>query len=124
MRTFRRPGERALNLNGQCGPQRVNGTSAVAYDYDAAGHMPHRRSNLLELAGGEFSSGFIAGFSGSAFGSEMVKVPSMGKAGDLSDGRWALRTTTVGGTVSELTGGDFTNGADSAFCKKLEQWAR
>ena len=93
--------------------------SVDGFFHEMARAMAHgvSQGGLSELAGGEFSSGFIAGFSGSAFGSAMVKVPGMGKAGDFSDGRWALRTTaaaTVGGTGSELSGGDFTNGATTA----------
>ena len=93
--------------------------SVDGFFHEMARAMAHgvSQGGLSELAGGEFSSGFIAGFSGSAFGSAMVKVPGMGKAGDFSDGRWALRTTaaaTVGGTVSELSGGDFANGATTA----------
>jgi hypothetical protein len=75
---------------------------------------------LTELAGGEFKHGFTSGFTGSIAGSLMATEGAtgfFGEAGDLSDGRFIMRTTAaavVGGTTSELAGGKFANGATTA----------
>jgi len=73
---------------------------------------------ISEAGGGEFRHGFLAGFAGSAAGS---LTPHLGLPGyeNRSPSAIASRTivaAVVGGTVSEIGGGKFVNGAvTSAF---------
>ena len=79
------------------------------------------QGKLVEGFGGEFRSGFAGGFAASIFGSLAGagfgrKV--LGNPNDPEDrGKLPLRTVAaaiVGGTVSELSGGKFANGAATA----------
>ena len=78
------------------------------------------QGGFAEISGGDFGSSFMAGFSGSIAGSMMSGTSQgrqmFGAAGDGSN-RIVHRTVAaavVGGTVSEIAGGKFANGAQSA----------
>jgi len=94
--------------------------SSGIYTKNGAGHIfAHAVAGgvLAELQGGKFGHGFMSGGLTKGF---------MGHSGfDYSDGSWeaiAGRTiiaAVVGGTISEMTGGKFANGAVTAAMAQL-----
>ena len=77
------------------------------------------QGGLAEISGGDFGASFLAGFSGSITGS-MMKSPKVQRT--LSRAGPVVRTTTaaiVGGTVAEIGGGKFANGAATAAMVSL-----
>ena len=74
-----------------------------------------------EASGGEFRHGFYSSFAGSVAGSIAPSL-GMGTPGDGDFGKTTLRTAfaaVVGGTTSELGGGKFANGAQTAAFQHL-----
>lgn len=63
-----------------------------------------------ELGGGDFQSGFLAGFAGSLGGSVMKVNSGPGEMFATKEAR-VIGAAIVGGTASELGGGKFMNGA-------------
>ncbi|NDV63385.1 hypothetical protein G0Q06_13045 [Puniceicoccales bacterium CK1056] len=63
-----------------------------------------------ELGGGDFESGFLAGFAGSLGGSVMKLNSGNGEIFESMEAR-VIGAAIVGGTASELGGGKFINGA-------------
>ena len=80
------------------------------------------QGGFAEVQGGDFGSSFLAGFSGSIAGSAMGGTKfgqkHFGKSGSGWDGGKIVARTAaaaaVGGTVSEIGGGKFANGAATA----------
>lgn len=72
------------------------------------------QGGFSELSGGDFGSSFLSGFSGSIAGSMMHGSKTFGKNGDgisKFETRRVVAAAVVGGTVSEIGGGKFANGA-------------
>lgn len=80
------------------------------------------QGGLAELSGGDFGASFLAGFSGSIAGSMTTGTKFFGKARDGNRELMVRRTVAaavVGGTVSEIGGGKFANGAATAAMVSL-----
>ncbi len=65
------------------------------------------QGGISELSGGDFRSGFLGGFAGD-LGASALGGFDLSRAGNI------IGTAIVGGTASELGGGNFANGAISA----------
>ncbi len=73
------------------------------------------RGSVSVLQGGKFKSGFASGFLGHAAGGLTRAVTgAMNWAGQTAVIVRTMMAATVGGTVSQLTGGKFANGSISA----------
>lgn len=82
---------------------------------------------ILSVAvGGSFGDGFIGGFAGAIAGEAMARS-NLGAAGTGTTGQKVLRVVVravVGGTISEIGGGSFANGAiAAAFGAAIEESA-
>ena len=72
---------------------------------------------MAELRGGKFGHGFVSAGVVGAFSPSIGKIDGL-KVGDISFGRVA-GATLLGGTVSEISGGKFANGAATTTFQNL-----
>jgi hypothetical protein len=77
------------------------------------------QGGLSEVAGGDFGSGFLGGLSGSVAGSIMQTESFAGHSFFGSFQGQLASSAVVGGTVAEIGGGKFANGAISAAFVQL-----
>jgi RHS repeat-associated protein len=121
-------GEYASNgrINSKLATAIDQGKVDINWNIEVARHLTHgaAQGGLAESTGGDFGASFLATFTSSLVGSAMMMPDVAGSQLFGSFEGQLVAMTVVGGTVSEIGGGKFANGAYSAALVKVLNLAK